>query len=404
MVSLRLTLEAYKAIDVFFEVRISLSLRVRINLGLFKITIKLSFKMNMSFGFTIGTTDPNPPWGRSLSQKRFTRQLTALGDEPCVLPDEMKFQPLLVNTPVTVPLQFVPQFTAGTDGPLSAGSPRKAYVVAMTYVSSKVKIESPPPPFDEIARGALLWTLNAFLNSKKENTTLEELLTQDITIDDLNKIYCYLTQEGMLEPFTEDEVLKFLEKFFKFEVTIPPPAPPPTTAVVVEDDEVSVFPIMPLLKLTTSTGVDVDFFTKTPASTAYLEQVKAYFREMAVRYKSAAEKKDQASFKSAPELENKSLASFIFLDFFAMLARSTVQDAINYLQTQKAPLNEGESLVDLVNRRTDLGIDVRELALANATRPLRAGVELRVPGAVYTVKRGDTVQSIAAKVNHDILT
>ncbi len=404
VVSLRLTLEAYKAIDVFFEVRISLSLRVRINLGLFKITIKLSFKMNMSFNFTIGKTDPNPPWGRLVSQKRFARQLTALGDEPCVLPDEMKFQPLLVTTPIRVPLQFVPQFTAGTDGPLGAGSPRKAYVVAMTYVSSKVKIESPPPPFDEIARGALLWTLNAFLNSKKENTTLEELLTQDITIDDLNKIYCYLTQEGMLEPFTEDEVLKFLENFFKFEVTIPPPAPPPTTAVVVEDDEVSVFPIMPLLKLTTSTGVDVDFFTKTPASTAYLEEVKEYFRQMAVRYKSAAEKKDQASFKATPELENKSLASFIFLDFFAMLARSTVQDAISFLQTQKAPLNEGESIAELVNRRTDLGIDVRELALANATRPLRAGAQLRVPGAVYTVKRGDTVQSIAAKVNHDILT
>src|SRR6185503_8515143 len=93
VVSLRLTLEAYKAIDVFFEVKISLSLRVRINLGLFKITIKLSFKMNMSFNFTIGQTDPNPPWGRLVSQKRFARQLTALGDEPCVLPDEMKFQP-----------------------------------------------------------------------------------------------------------------------------------------------------------------------------------------------------------------------------------------------------------------------------------------------------------------------
>src|SRR6185295_4978632 len=118
VVSLRVTLEAYKAIDVFFEVRISLSLRVRINLGLFKITIKLSFKMNMSFNFTIGKTDPNPPWGQLVSQKRFARQLTALGDEPCVLPDEMKFQPLLVTTPVRVPLQFVPQFTAGTDGPL----------------------------------------------------------------------------------------------------------------------------------------------------------------------------------------------------------------------------------------------------------------------------------------------
>jgi len=406
VVSLRLTLEAYKAIDVFFEVRISLSLRVRINLGLFKITIKLSFKMNMSFNFTIGQTDPNPPWGRSLSQKRFTRQLTALGDEECPEIPEMKWQPLLVNTPVSVPLQFVPQFTAGTDGPLGAGSPRKPYVVAMTYVSSKVeKVESPPPPpFDQIARGALLWTLNAYLNSKKENTTLAELLTQDITIEQLNKIYCYLTQEGMLEPFTEDEVLKFLEKFFKFEVTIPPPAPPPTSAVIVEDDEVSVFPIMPLLKLTTSTGVDVDFFTQTPASAAYLDEVKKYFREMAVRYKSAAEKKDQASFKVMPELENKSLASFIFLDFFAMLARSTVQDAISYLQTQKAPLTESESLAEFINRRTDLGIDVRELALANATRPLRAGVQLRVPGAVYTVKRGDTVQSIAAKVNHDILT
>src|ERR1043165_2546945 len=99
----------------------------------------------------------------------------------------------------------------------------------------------------------------------------------------------------------------------------------------------------------------------------------------------------------------RTLASFIFLDFFAMLARSTIQDAITSLQEKEAPLDPNESLANFVERRANLAIDVASLALANPTRPLRAGVELRIPGVTYTVKRGDTLQSIAARFNHDIL-
>jgi LysM repeat protein len=406
-VSIRLTLEAYKAIDIFFEASISLTLRVRINLGLFKITIKLSFKMNMSFGFTIGSDSPNPPWGRStlLRQQAFMKRLDAADAEECPVIPDLKWQPLLNPNPVEVPLLFVPQFTAGTAGPLDAGSPRKPYVVVMTYVSSTPAKLSPPPPapFDEIARGALLWTLNAFLNSDKTGTTLDELLRQDISIKQLNEIFCALTQKNAPDPFSETQVLGFLANFFKFEMTNAPVLPP-AGQVVLEDQDVSIFPIMPLLKLETSTGVEVDFLTQTPASATYLEEIKTYFEDLAVRYKSAAEKASQPSLKASTEETDKSLASFIFLDFFLMLARSTVQDAISLLQTQQASVNADESLADFVARRSDLGHDVSSIALANATRPLRAGVELRIPGAVYTVKRGDTVQSIAAKVNHDVVT
>ncbi|HEX3249359.1 MAG TPA: LysM peptidoglycan-binding domain-containing protein [Pyrinomonadaceae bacterium] len=403
-VSIRLTLEAYRAIDIFFEARISLTLRVRINLGLFKITIRLSFKMEMSFSFTIGSNSLAPWDKKALRQNAFMLKLDAAEDEECPVIPVMKWQPLLTNNPVRVPLLFVPQFTAATDGPLGAGSPRKPYVVAMTYVSSTAAKLSPPPPapFDEIARGALLWTLNAYLNSGKEGTTLDELLRQDISIEQLNEIYCYLTQKNMTDPFTENEVFEFLKHFFRFEMRNAPEVPP-AGQVVLADEDVSIFPIMPLMRLTTSSGIEVDFFTKTPASNAYLEEIKKYFAELAVRYKSPAEKASQQSFATSSEATDKSLASFIFLDFFAMLARSTVQDAISLLQKQEAPLAAAESLAQFVIRRPELGHDVSSIALANVKHPLRGGVELRVPGAVYTVKRGDTVQSIAAKVNHDIV-
>jgi LysM repeat protein len=404
-VSIRLTLEAYKAIDIYFEAKIRLTLRVRINLGLFKITIKLSYSMDMSFSFRIGS-DSIAPWGRKtlLTQQSFMKRLDAADDEECPVIPYMKWQPLLTNTPVTVPLLFVPQFTAATDGPLDAGSPRKPYVVVMTYVSSTPAKLSPPPPapFDEIARGALLWTLNAYLNSDKTGTTLDELLRQDITIEQLNEIFCYLTQKNVPDPFDQDQVIAFLKTFYKFEMENAPTVPP-AGEVVLDDEDVSIFPIMPLLKLTTSTGVNVDFLTQTPADQTYLDDVKKYFEALAVRYKSAAEKASQQSLQASPEPTEKSLASFIFLDFFAMLARSTVQDAISLLQTQQATLNADESLADFVVRRSDLGHDVSSIALANSSRPLRGGVELNIPGAVYTVKRGDTVQSIAAKVNHDIV-
>lgn len=405
-VSIRLTLEAYKAIDIFFEANIRLTLRVRINLGLFKITIKLSFSMNMSFSFRIGSDSPNPPWGRGqlLQQQAFMKRLDA-ADEDCPVIPKMKWQPLLNSVPVRVPLLFVPQFTAATDGPLDAGSPRKSYVVAMTYVSSTPAKLSPPPPapFDEIARGALLWTLNAFLNEDKTDTTLAQLLIQDISIDQLNQIYCYLTQKNAPDPFDEAQVIAFLKNFYKFEMENAPTVPL-AGQVVLADEDVSIFPIMPLLTLTTSTGINVDFLTQTPASQTYLDEIKTYFQQLAVRYKSPAEKSSQESLQAAPDEAQKSLASFIFMDYFAMLARATIQDAISLLQNRQASLNKDESLADFVDRRFDLGHNVASVAHANSSRPLRGGVELRVPGAVYTVKRGDTVQSIAAKVSHDIVT
>ena len=395
-VSIRLVLEAYRAIDIYFEARISLTLRVRINLGLFKVTIKLSYSLRLSFSFTIGSNS-TPPWGQAafLRQSSFMRQLDAADDEECPpTPATMKWQPILVVKPVGVPLLFVPQFTAGTNGPLGAGSPRKSYVVAMTYVDS-THTPGALSPFDDIAKGALLWTLNAYLNSSKDNTTLEQLLSQTISIDQLNDIYCYLTQPEAIEPFTETEVLDFLRHYFAFHVTIPS-----ETGL---DQDVSIFPIMPLLSLTTTTGVNVDFSTQTPASEEYLASIKAYFEEMAVRYKSPSERASEPSPAQSTEGAEKSLASFIFLDFFAMLARSTIQDAITSLQEKEAPLDPNESLANFVERRANLAIDVASLALANPTRPLRAGVELRIPGVTYTVKRGDTLQSIAARFNHDIL-
>ncbi len=397
VVSIRLALEAYRAIQIYFTARISLTLRVKVNLGLFKITIRLSYSASFSFSFTIGSNQV-APWGHSalLRQAAFVRALDASADEECPVIPVMKWQPLLNADPVKVPVMFVPQFTAGTDGPLGFGRPRKPYVVAMTYVSSQPsKAPAPLPAFDEIARGALLWTLNAYLNSDKDNTRLAELLQQDISIEQLNEIYCYLTQADLAEPFSEDEVMRFFENYFVFRVTLPD---------VTEDQDVSVFPIMPLLRLTTSTGVDVDFTTQTPANNEYLATVKAYFEQLAVKYKTPAEKAAQPqSVNESPEQQEKSLASFIFLDFFTMLARSTIQDAISALQTQEAALDAHESLASFVQRRTDLAIDVVSLAMANLTRPLRAGVQMRVPGVVYTIKLGDTLQSIAAQFNVDII-
>jgi len=396
-VSIRLALESYRAIDVAFEARVSLTLRVRVNLGLFKVTIKLTFSMTLKFSTTIGSNSV-PPWGQTtlLRQTSFMRRLDASPDEECQGVPTMKWQPVLLDKAVTLPVMFVPQFTAGTAGALNADSPRKPYVVAMTYVDSTKSTDqsAPLPPFEEIAQATLFWTLNAFLNSGKDNTTLEQLLQEDITIDQLNEIFCYLTQDGV-EPFTEDEVFDFLKNYFHFFVDIAPDTG--------DDRDVSIFPIMPLLKLTTDTGVDVDFQTQTIVGNEYLATVKAYFEELAVRYKSPAEKANSQSSREPVEPDEKSLASFIFLDFFAMLARSTIQDAIGLLQSSEEPVEPDESLTAFVQRNTRLAIDVVSLAMANERRPLRAGVQLHVIGVTYTVKRGDTLQAIAAKFNVDIL-
>jgi LysM domain len=410
-VGMRLTLEAYRPIEIFFEVNVSVTLSVKINLGLFKISIDLSFKIGLSFAFTIGDTNQVGPWASSallqtsmLRQATFMQKLDAPIDSQCPVIPPMKWQTLLNSDPVKVPLLFVPQFTAGTGGALGTGLPRTPYVVAMTYVSSTPPKEplGAPAPFDELARGALLWTLNAYLNHNKENTTVDELLKQDISIVQLKEIFCYLTQKNLLEPFTVNQVVDFLKNFYRFKLTIPPVIPAASAVAHDPDEAVSIFPIMPLLKLETSTGVEVDFLTKTPSSDTYLASVKKYFEEMAVRYKTASERASLQSVRASAEETDQSLASFIFLDFFALLARSTIQDAINLLQAQQAPLEADESLADFVRNHPELAIDVPSLALANATRPLRASIRLHVPGVVYTAKQGDTAESVASKLKLDV--
>ena len=78
--------------------------------------------MTMNFSFTMGSNSV-PPWGQSalLRGSSFIRALDASGDEECPVIPVMKWQPLLNANPVKVPVMFVPQLTAGTDGPLGAG-------------------------------------------------------------------------------------------------------------------------------------------------------------------------------------------------------------------------------------------------------------------------------------------
>lgn len=399
-----LAFQIYEPATVGVFAEVSVSLEVSINLGIFKISITLSFRARIEASFTIGSKQP-APWDCGLppdptvdrtGRYRLRGATVALDDcpDPCAAAEPPKWQPILVDDADRwkVELLAAPQLTAASDldanGVLQPAKPR---IVAMLYARASANpaeglrggktprtasLQPVAPPFETVAEAALLWALNAYLNRKKEKTTLADVLGATATAEDLDVLFCALS-DPFQDPFTKDELDAFVSTFFKLEVA----AAKPDDAGTEPDATVSAFPVVPILTLVPPTGAPVSFDEKTPVDADYRKRIKDTFRELMVRYESAEERDARAAalarrLAGAPTL---SLARYLWIDFFALLARETVQAAIDTLKSATAEVSGEESLAELVAARAHWGLSARDVAEANATRRLRAGARLAVP-------------------------
>ncbi len=401
-ISTRIVFESYEPILISFTAGVSVSLRVRVNLGIFSFSINLSFSTRITEAFTIGSRKPKPWVSSSAYAAEFRRLPLRALDETSDCPHipSMNWQPIAPEIKVALEVLYIPQFTVATDVP----GEQKARAVAMLYLESPIDQPagdytgdiSDGYPFARFARGAFLWVLGAYFNKTGEPIPVETVLEQEITIPALREIQCYFSQETLTTPFTLDQVFAFLAGYFNATVSIPPRAVPGSP-----DKSVSVLPILPNLIFSTPDGDH--YFNDDQATYAYDEQqlalIHAYFRQLSVHNKGEQETVPAGSISDTED--KQSLATFLLIDYMSLLAKESVQSGIDRLTALVVETEENESLEDLVRRRPGLGISALELGHANRTRILRAGVTLAVGPVSYTIRHGDTLDKISLRFGAD---
>ena len=379
-----------------FFAEVSVSLTVKVNLGILNISISLSFSTSLRESFTIGSTTLPKPWydcppAIAAPNRRLRRK--ALDKEPVVCDDvELIFNPLTRATPEDVRILFVPQFTPGSD--MSGGQPLPAKARCVATFNIETSTSQPAPgesEFDKLARGILLWTLRAYFFPEQPETPAAEVLAHQVTLTDLDLLYCRLTKESAAPLFDEEKLVKFFAKYFQFIV-----------ALAKKDESeperiTSIFPALTPFILAPPAGPEIPFASYQEVSSDYLKSVKDYFKVMQVDYLTGEERfsnamKPQQAFAAG----DKSLACWMMLDYFTLIVKDATQAAIDTLTAMTVVVEEGQSVTDILARWPDSNVSVEDVAWANATCTLAAGARVAIRGFGAYQVNGDGANSLFA--------
>lgn len=329
-------IESYKAIPIIFTAGVSVSLRVKINLGLFSIRISLSFSATISASFVIGQDHlQDAQWNKCGTGATY---LTAGKRLLAAAPVTILWQPVTPDNgnTYTLDLYLMPHLTASGEG----NNPGAQYV-AMFYIDTAVPAAGVNiTGTTALATGVLYWTLGALLGSAQTALSTSWIDAQEITADQLSQLLCYFnTRPNNEAPFnylnsSGNDIQHFLKYFFNVSV------------VPVDDQdsstmEAAVFPALPELMLQTvyngAAGDLVNFATESMTGTGgYIANLSKLLATLAVDYESAATASyydtDECSsftdqfYQEQPDL---SIPTFIFTDFIASVAKSLLQNALD---------------------------------------------------------------------------
>ena len=390
-------IEAYAPILLTFIAEIRVSLTVKINLGLFKISISLAFNATFSEKFTIGTESTDKPWDHGVAHLLAGGRALSLSAADLPPAAELGFHPVVRTDRIPVLAYLMPQLTPASA--LVNGIPQapKANCAAMLYLPTTVgqpELPATPSAFDEVARGALVWTLAAYLFPKAEETAEDAVLESIITATALTEIRRTLNDTSTTPPFDHQAAIAWFERYFTFTVTLAP-----TDA---DEQQVAVFPMLTPIVLKRPDGTEIRFAEHEPVDRTWFDAVRTYFAKMNVDYLNPERQAELNRLRALREAADgpapvQPLAGWMMVDYLMLLAKGTVQAAIDEMGAMRVAIADEDSLQSLLAREPWSQLGLERLVRANRTRPLRPGVRLELPPFWVDARRGDSVGTIAAR-------
>ncbi len=392
-----ITIEAYKPILIFFEVAVRVSLVVRINLGLFKVNVRLAFSAYIRESFVIDMGSGTPPWvGSASSIAAFNGaipRLRSLNRRALPQAVAMNWKPFELAEKQSLELLFLPQITAAVVG---GGTEQQAVFATTLYLRTLAPDAEPgdeSDDFSKLAEAVLLWSIASLIDTSSIVTDISQVLDQVVTRQNLRDVFDWLAdaQPGV-PPLTYAQIIAFLNGYFSIALESPESA---------GEFNVSVFPVIPELVMTATLNdtvvKQVDFATETLVDSNYHREIQLYFEKLAVRYRTELEAgvdaaDEAARMRAAFEEEKESLATYIFRDFFTILARANVQNAIDLL----AAFNHTAAASDTLDSLAAAFGSTPALIAQNNISLLLGVQSIVVSGVVYQTETAQSFDGIAA--------
>lgn len=348
-----ITIESYMEIPISFVAGVSVSLRITINLGLFKIHINLSFSATIRARFVIGSNHPQDAgWNGCLTGGNFPAY-HRLGADLAVT---LNWQPVSPDTGTNylLDLYVIPQLTVSGEG----ATPGPQYNMIFYIDTASANIANTVNGLTALSTGVLYWCLSALVSNGRSSVPLSWLQTQQISTDQLQVLLCYFnTRPDNVAPFNYSntaghDVISFLKTFFSVQITATDPA-------TQQELQAAIFPALPPLLMQTdyngAKGAQVNFATQSmTGSNGYISAVSGILRTLSMDaenkltadyYGNACTQVTDPDYQQQQDL---SMPTVIFTDFIALVAKTFLQHALDYMQANKKTSLDAESLVNAV--------------------------------------------------------
>ena len=385
----QMTIEAHRAIPVHLEAGVSVSITVKINLGIFSIKIHLSFSLTVKADFTIGS-DSHAPWDPAGALA--AAAVAELAPPPRELPAR-SLRPLAVESALGLTVYAAPHltladWTTGTD-------PAAAYVVGL-YVDGPIGQPpgADPSAFELLARETLLWAIANFGTAPVAGLAREQAVAGDVTLAQVTEALAHFTADGP-PPAAYDDLRDFLSTHFQLTLAQPAPGTDVDSAVAL--------PIIPDLVLGVPAwgggqAQTIDFSQASMCRPQYLDDIQTLLSQLAVDLETDLQKQYATSPRAvrAGDVQPQSLARFVFEDYFALMCRHMLQAAADAFGTYAYQLQGTESLDAIIAAfEPSNELTAAAIGAANVTLPLTGGEPLTLSGVSHAVLSGESLDAIA---------
>lgn len=413
-------IEACAPILLAFEAGVSLKLTVKINLGLFKVSIALSFSATIRESFTIGHTSPaqwNSP--KTLRSSIRAKKLTSGLQMPLQQAIRLNWaQVFSQGTAEVITVNLVPLFSAG-----KTGTKQEAFGIATLFMENNrgtdqeilkkqiidlnaLKANSPFPAFDKLCIAILSWILNASYASKDAAPTFEKLLEQSISAQTLSDILYALNHteenEGDTAPFSYDQIVQFIRTLFVVNIIDPNTdykevlLKNEAGAKIEETKDLflTIFPMIPQLFLSNSANdVVIDFSSFNGVNKEYLKVVNELIRQFSP---GTNETNDYLEDLSVLE----SIATHLFKDYFSLIGKSLLQTASDVMEVYTYTIPEQEHTLAAIASK--FATTPSALVNSNKTQEglLKPEQAINISGTQYAIEAQDTFNGISKKQDY----
>ena len=436
----QITYECYKDIPISVVASVDVSLSIKINCGLFKITIHFSFSARIKETFTIKNSG-TPPWtlaDKSEMEQQAKLDLRLRAARPMAIASSGGGG-LVLNWDNYLPAEekeilichFAPVLSASTDEIHGAAGPHACYV-PMLLLETRSASDGPGleegttgiTSFERLCNHVLLWTVAAALDRPM---TRDEIDGYTVSDDELLAIMKCLSDPVVSMPIEDADAADFMGDHFTLQVAYRKTANDGGAGGA----DAAVFPMPPALRLRfpsyhDSKVLEWKFSEFNAVDRTYLDGLRERFRKLAVQVEEEMGGGLDRSLLlgDEPEPPGRSVASFVFADYFLLLARQMVQNARDGLRnfqyligTSKEGKASDETIDDIVGwineHMAPKGDDpigdlppsftAADLFEANGQHLLNPKKDLEIQGRTHRVGASDTLSSIAERGEVEVI-